>query len=129
MRTAISPRRGPCGSLGRDCTWASAVHMSRIRFAFALALLLVFAQQGAMLHELSHVYRTGAPELKNGATFLDGKLCETCLAFAQMANPASGTMFLPPVVAASRHVSPEPEYSIIAAGAPAPRSRGPPILL
>jgi hypothetical protein len=103
--------------------------MSRIRFAFALALLLVFAQQGAVLHELSHVYRTGAPELKNEATLIDGKLCETCLAFAQATSPASGTMFVPPVVAAVRHVSPEPEYSIIAAGAPAPRSRGPPILL
>jgi hypothetical protein len=103
--------------------------MSRIRFVLALALLLVFAQQGAMLHELSHVYRTGAPELQSQATLLDGKLCETCLAFAQAANPASGTMFVPPVVAAIRHVSPEPQYSIIAAGAPAPRSRGPPILL
>lgn len=103
--------------------------MSRIRFVLALALLLVFAQQGAMLHELSHVYRTGATELKNDATGLDGKLCETCLAFAQAANPASGTVFTPPVVAATRYVSPEPQYSIIATAVPAPRSRGPPILL
>jgi len=103
--------------------------MSRIRFALTLALLLVFTQQGATLHELSHVYRTGAPELKDGAAFLDGKLCEVCLAFSQVANPASGTMLLPPVAATPRNVSPEPEYSIIAAGAPAPRSRGPPVLL
>jgi hypothetical protein len=103
--------------------------MSRIRFVLALALLLVFAQQGALLHELSHVYRSGAPEFTSGATFLDGKLCEGCLAFGQAANPASGTLLVARVVAAVRHVSPEPEYSIIAAGAPAPRSRGPPILL
>lgn len=103
--------------------------MSRIRFVLGLALLLIFARQGAMLHELSHVYRTGAPELKNGTTFLDGKLCEVCLAFSQVANPASGTMALPPVVVISHHVSPEPEYSIIAASAPAPRSRGPPTLI
>jgi hypothetical protein len=103
--------------------------MSRIRHILVLALLVVFAQQGAMLHELTHVYRTGAPELNKGATCLDGKLCETCLAFAQVANPASGTMLLPPLVAAPCHVNPEAEYSIIAAGAPAPRSRGPPILL
>jgi hypothetical protein len=82
-----------------------------------------------LLHELSHVYRTGAPEFKNGAIFVDGKLCESCLAFAQLANPASGTLFLPPVVATHRYVSPEPQFSIIAADAPAPRSRGPPILL
>jgi hypothetical protein len=103
--------------------------MSRTRCVLALALLLVFAQQGALLHELSHVYRTGAPELTSGAAYLDGKLCETCLAFAQAANPASGTLLVPRIVAAVRHVSPDPEYSIIAAGAPAPRSRGPPILL
>jgi len=103
--------------------------MSRTRCVLALALLLVFAQQGALLHELSHVYRTGAPELTSGAAYLDGKLCETCLAFAKAANPASGTLLVPRIVAAVRHVSPDPEYSIIAAGAPAPRSRGPPILL
>ena len=103
--------------------------ISRIRSVLALALLLVFAQQGAMLHELSHVYRTGAPALENDATLLDGKLCETCLAFAQAANPATGTMLMAPIVAVIRHVSPEPQYSIIAATAPAPRSRGPPTLL
>jgi hypothetical protein len=103
--------------------------MGRIRFILALALLLVFAQQGAMLHELSHVYRTGAPALENDATLLDGKMCETCLAFAQAGNPASGTLLEAPVVAVIRHVSPDPQYSIIATAAPTPRSRGPPTLL
>jgi hypothetical protein len=103
--------------------------MSRNRIVLALALLLVFTQQGAILHELGHVYRTGAPALTNDSTLLDGKLCETCLAFAQAANPASGTTYVPPVIAAVRHVSPAPQYSIIAAGVPAPRSRGPPVLL
>jgi hypothetical protein len=102
--------------------------MGRIRFVLALLLLLVFAQQGAVLHELSHVYRTGAPALGNDATLLDGKLCETCLAFAQAGNPASGAILVAPIVAAIRHVSSEPQYSIIAATAPAPRSRGPPTL-
>jgi hypothetical protein len=103
--------------------------MSRNRIVLALALLLVFAQQGAILHELGHVYRTGAPALKNDATIPHGKLCETCLAFAQAANPASGTTFVPPLIVAVRHVSPDPQYSIIAAAVPAPRSRGPPVLL
>jgi hypothetical protein len=102
--------------------------MSRIRFTLALALLLVFTRQGAMLHELSHVYRTGAPELKDGEIFLDGKLCDVCLAFSQGANPASGTILLPPVVSTLHHLTPEPQYSIIAACAPVPRSRGPPVL-
>jgi hypothetical protein len=103
--------------------------MSRIRFVLALTLLLVFAQQGAMLHELSHVYRTGAPALENDRTLLDGKMCETCLAFAQAANPANGTLVTAPIFAGIRHISPEPQYSIIATTAPTPRSRGPPILL
>ena len=128
MRTAFLCGAAPVVASGRIAP-GRPVHMSRIRFVFALAILLVFAQQGAVLHELSHVYRTGATELKNDATLLDGKVCETCLAFAQAANPASGTLLVPRIVAAVRHVSPDPEYSIIAAGAPAPRSRGPPILL
>lgn len=103
--------------------------MSRNRVVLALALLLVFAQQGAILHELGHVYRTSAPALRNYATLPHGKMCETCLAFAQAANPASGTQSMPPAVAATRYVSPVPQYSIIATGAPAPRSRGPPLLL
>jgi hypothetical protein len=103
--------------------------MNRIRFSFALALLLVFAQQGAVLHELSHVYRTGTAHLQNDKTPLDGKVCEACLAFAQVANPASGTPFVLPAIAAVRQVSRDPEFSIIAADAPVARSRGPPVLL
>jgi hypothetical protein len=125
---AISTRRGRCGSLASGCT-ETLRRMSRIRFVLALALLLVFAQQGAVLHELSHVYRTGAPALESDATLLDGKMCEACLAFAQAANPATGTLLVAPIVAAVRHVSPETQYSIIATTAPTPRSRGPPILL
>ena len=128
MRTAFLCGAAPVVASGRIAP-GRRVHMSRIRFVFALAILLVFAQQGAMLHELSHVYRTGATELKNDVTLLDGKVCETCLAFAQAANPASGTQSMPRAVAASRYISPEPQYSIIATGAPAPRSRGPPFLL
>jgi len=103
--------------------------MNRIRFSFALALLLVIAQQGALLHELSHFYRTGTAQLQNDASRLDGKACEACLAFAQVANPASGTLFVSPTIAAVHHVSRDPEFSIIAAAAPVPRSRGPPVRL
>jgi hypothetical protein len=103
--------------------------MTRIRVVLGLVLLLVFAQQGAMMHELSHVYRTGSAGLQNEKTFLDGKLCETCLAFSQVANPASASLFVPPVVRTVRHLSPAFQYAFIAAGALAPRSRGPPVLL
>ena len=103
--------------------------MTRIRFAFALALLLVFAQQGALLHELSHIYRTGAPALQHEENVLDAKLCATCLAFSQVANPASSTLGVLPMVAIAQHRAARPRISIIAADAPAPKSRGPPIYL
>jgi hypothetical protein len=102
--------------------------MNRIRSTLALALLLVIAQQGAILHELSHVYRTGTPHLQSEQS-LDGKLCEVCLSFSQVANPASGALAVLPAVAAVRHEPSAPEFSIIAADAPAWRSRGPPVLL
>jgi hypothetical protein len=100
--------------------------MNRIRHSFALALLLVFVQQGAVLHELSHIYRTGTAHPQNVKTSLDGKACETCLGFAQVANPASGTLFVAPAIAAVHQVRRDPEFSIIAAAAPVPRSRAPP---
>jgi hypothetical protein len=102
--------------------------MNRIRFSLALALLLVFAQQGAMLHELIHVYSTGTAHLQNEQT-LDGRLCEACLGFSQVGNPASGTSHMPAAIAMLRHASRDPEFSIIAAAVPARRSRGPPVLL
>lgn len=82
-----------------------------------------------MLHELGHIYRTGIPELSNGSAVTDGKLCEACLAFAQVANPASATLIVLPVVRSAPQQSVAPEYSIRAAAPPAPRSRGPPLLI
>src|ERR1700680_4469274 len=66
----------------RSCIWSDR-NMRRFRLALALPLLLVFAQQGAMLHELSHIYRTGGPQQRYEGTLLQGKLCQTCLAFEQ----------------------------------------------
>ncbi len=103
-----------------------AMKSSRIRLALILALLLVFAQQGAMLHELSHIHNVGGKQVRYEGNFLADKLCETCVAFAQVGNPASApTVILPSLTAVHHYVS-EPIYSIIGAAAPAPRSRGPP---
>jgi hypothetical protein len=103
--------------------------MARIRSVFLLSIVLLCAQQGAMLHELGHIYRNSAPAITAGGNVTDGKVCETCLAFAQIANPATGTLHVAPIVRSIHERSAEPEYSITAASAPAPRSRGPPILL
>jgi hypothetical protein len=103
--------------------------MTRFRSVFLLSLLLLCAQQGAILHELGHIYRTAAPELSSGGVPTEGKLCETCLAFAQVANPASGTLIILPIIWSVRQQSADPEYSIRLATPPAPRSRGPPTLI
>jgi hypothetical protein len=98
----------------------------RFRLALALPLLLVFAQQGAMLHELSHVHRIGPDQVRYEGSVLGGKVCETCLAFAQVGNPASAPIAVLPAVAAVHCYAPEPIYAFNGAEAPPPRSRGPP---
>jgi hypothetical protein len=101
--------------------------MRRLSWALVLSLLLVFAQHGALLHELGHLSHAGhagpaAAELQaaeNGA-------CPTCEAFAQIANPASPASADLAVSPAAFASPPEPPYGIAAADTPTPRSRGPP---
>ncbi len=102
---------------------------SRLRFALALPLLVAFAQQGAVLHELTHVYYAGqscGAQLHPDAQLPDDSSCPTCQSFAQVAHPATGStvaLVLPP---AGYLPCPETSYREIAADAPRPRSRGPP---
>jgi hypothetical protein len=94
-----------------------------------LALLLVLDQQGALLHELSHLQHSAGA---SGVTLhaaehpADDLRCPTCEAFAQIANPASGAVHAVPVCPAAFLPTPDPCYSIAGALAPTPRSRGPP---
>jgi hypothetical protein len=100
----------------------------RFRLALVLPLLLVFAQQGAMLHALSHAHPIGSDQVRYEVDVLGDKLCETCVAFTQVGNPASASIVVLPAVAAVHHYAPEPAYSILGAEAPPPRSRGPPLV-
>jgi hypothetical protein len=102
------------------------VNTSRIRFALLLPLLLVFAQQGAMLHELSHIHAGGSGQVRYENDLLAGKFCDTCAAFAQVGNPAAASVAVLPADAPVRHYVPAPPYSIVASEALPPRSRGPP---
>lgn len=103
--------------------------MPRLRVVLALPLLVLFAQQGALLHELSHLYYAGqasGQQLHQDEQLPDDSSCPTCQSFAQVAHPASGSapaLTLPP---AALPLCPDPSYRIAAADAPAPRSRGPP---
>ena len=98
---------------------------SKFRLALVLPLLLLFAQQGAMLHELSHIH-PGAGQVRYENDLRAGKICDICAAFAQVGNPASASVAVLPAVAAVRHYVPAPLYSIVATEALPPRSRGPP---
>ena len=99
---------------------------SQFRLALVLPLLLVFAQQGAMLHELSHIQPVGTGQVRYENNALAGKICDICAAFAPVGNPASASVAVLPTVATIRHYVPAPLYSIVAAEALPPRSRGPP---
>ncbi|GEM_PF-892205 len=125
--------------------------MNRFRLILILPLLtlLLLAQQGATLHELSHLRcgsrpppsqpLTGQPpaaeaagaqplalQVSATAALPAGNRCLTCQAFAQIAHPASGFIGWPLIKPAAKLRSPDLFSSVAGRDAPAPRSRGPP---
>jgi hypothetical protein len=103
------------------------VAMRKLHISLGLALLLLTAQLGAVLHEVSHICRVGTNvhQQLHADTYLE-KTCELCLAFSQVANPSGNTAqtrhFDPASCAAEILVS----CAVTPAGVPSPRSRGPP---
>lgn len=93
-----------------------------------LLLLLMAAQQGAVVHELSHASGANSLELRTQDGAADSS-CALCPAFAQVVSPALGHSFHIPILArlALERIS-EPRYLTIDAAVPRPRSRGPPSL-
>ncbi|HYL70937.1 MAG TPA: hypothetical protein VEY89_06525 [Candidatus Dormibacteraeota bacterium] len=92
-----------------------------------MSLLLVFAQHGAVLHELGHLSLGDRGHTPAARAHLPAdSTCATCEAFAQIANPASGAAATLTASAAVYLPIPAPVYAIIAADTPTPRSRGPP---
>jgi hypothetical protein len=93
----------------------------------SLLLLLLAAQQGAVVHELSHVAGVGRTETTMAAGVTE-TACGLCPAFAQANTPAFSHSFQPPpLVRAALDVSPEPRIAMIESAAPRARSRGPPV--
>lgn len=99
----------------------------RLFIAWVVSLLLVFAQYGALLHELGHLSRAGhAAPATAELQAADNGVCPTCEAYAQIANPAAAAS-LDVAVCPDVFVSPpEPYHGIAAVDTPTPRSRGPP---
>ena len=105
------------------------VAMRKLYISLGLALLLLTAQLGAVLHEVSHICRVGTnvQAQVHGDTALE-KTCDLCFAFSQVANPADSTvavgLFEPSACAAGTLVA----CAATPADVPTPRSRGPPTL-
>ena len=102
----------------------------RLTLSALLLLTLLFTQQGALLHELSHWHLPSKPavEAKAEAASVDTDFCLDCLAFAQVAGVAHFDLpALPSQEGLSYHFASEAADSVAEASTPAPRSRGPPL--
>jgi hypothetical protein len=103
--------------------------MGQIFKSLALLLLLITAQQGALVHDFEHVARLTSVGASLDAHVLGDAACALCPAYAQAASPAFSHGF--PVLQlgldpAFRSDSFSP--ATIVAALPTPRSRGPPAL-
>jgi hypothetical protein len=97
--------------------------------ALSLLLLLMLAQQGAVVHELSHVFRAGDAALRVESGGVLDPSCALCPAFAQVTTPAVSHAFHIPVLGRAAPLrSAELLSSATDASVPNPRSRGPPSL-
>jgi hypothetical protein len=101
--------------------------MRHVVKCLSFLLLLMAAQQGAVVHELSHVSSIGGPELPLADGVAD-TTCALCPAFAQVSTPAFSPSFhLPLLVRIALETSAEPISAAIDTAVPRPRSRGPPV--
>ena len=102
--------------------------MRRLPLAWVLSLLLVFAQHGAVLHELSHMQpgASGEGTSLRADLQLGDSVCPSCAAYSQVANPASGAASTLSACAPVLLPVPARSCAFVAVDAPTPRSRGPP---
>ncbi len=103
--------------------------MSRLYRALTLVLLLLAAQQGAVVHELGHVSADHGVAASVGSGGMSDGACALCPVFAQAACPAfSHSFHIPLLVRTEAERSSQPQISVVDIAAPTPRSRGPPSL-
>jgi hypothetical protein len=101
--------------------------MRKLHISLAVSLLLLLAQQGAVLHEMSHIVRVGQMDARVQADTLADKTCELCLAYSQLANPASHSIHMPLFEPSACAAGANPRYPATPADSPTARSRGPPL--
>jgi hypothetical protein len=103
--------------------------MRQVFKTLSLLLLLMVAQHGAVVHELSHFSDANPIGLQVQADGAADKACALCPEFAQVVTPAfSHSFHIPLLVRFALEPESEPRYAAIDAAVPRPRSRGPPSL-
>jgi hypothetical protein len=110
--------------------------MRQVLKSLGLLLLLLIAQQGAVVHEIGHLSEVGSSDVSSGdvgsseahsGAGLADTACALCPAFAQVVTPAfSHSFHIPVLLRAALEHSTDPRYIAVEAAVPTPRSRGPP---
>jgi len=104
------------------------MRLRRLHISIGISLLLLLAQHGAIVHELSHICRVGNVEVRLQPDTALEKTCELCLAYSQLANPAGHTVHALVFEPAAHAVGTDRPSAAIPAEVPTARSRGPPLL-
>jgi hypothetical protein len=100
--------------------------MRQVLKSLGLLLLLLIAQQGAVVHEIGHLAEISSSDVHSTAALADAA-CALCPAFAQVVTPAfSHSFHIPVLLRAALERGTNPVYIAVAAAVPTPRSRGPP---
>jgi hypothetical protein len=103
--------------------------MRNVYKVLGLFLLLLTAQQGAVVHELSHLSGAEQARIRVDAGGTVDTSCALCPAFAQAAAAAFSHSFqIPQLVRVGLQLTPEPQFATVDTPVPPPRSRGPPFL-
>ena len=103
--------------------------MRRTWLSWLLPILMLIAQQGAYLHELSH-YRPATEQGQTGdKKHVADRLCDGCLAYSHLADLARFSVFQPPLLALGHSLVEAVAWSARPGTAPCARSRRPPALL
>ena len=104
------------------------LHWHKLLRSLLLPLLLLVAQQGVALHELSHYTAAETQDGKKQSPRED--VCELCLAFAQVGSAATQQSVAAPLLTdLSYQLTPVLPVVAGAIHLPAERSRGPPLFL
>lgn len=100
--------------------------MRKLPISLIVSFLLLFAQLGALIHEVSHLVQAGTSDVRVHADSHLDKTCELCLAFSQVTNPASHSVELPFFAPGGCAATPAGLHAPTPGETPTPRSRGPP---